>query len=303
MPTVDINRLKGNFGAAYVSALLSSECLVRPVAADTDVGVDLYCESVEDTDPFLHFWVQVKAGTKQCPVSKNGDVASCSFTRDHLNYWSRQPVPVFAALVPVDWPVLKSPAVYIINLTSQLLGKVPNRGKTLRSDYIWRPDNRDDVRQFLSERVPATSAQLQCRHGVVAPIPTLRPSYEYGVPDVPVMQFSGQIQEQIRRTAAFSILSLHDTLELNKDRKFRRLLASVVEQFGGGPNWETHMAMALSYHADGDFDPAAERYRRAKDSIESDPKLPGEATWQQWQEKIAKIEGLINKATQGEAVE
>jgi len=303
MPTVDINRLKGNFGAAYVSALLSSECLVRPVAADTDVGVDLYCETVEDTDPFLHFWVQVKAGTKQCPVSTNGDVASCSFTRDHLKYWSRQPVPVFAALVPVDWPVLKSPTVYIVNLTSQLLGKVLNRGKTLRSDYTWRPDNRDDVRQFLSERVPATSAQLHCRHGVVAPIPTLRPSYEYGVPDVPVMQFNWQIKEQIRRTAAFSILSLHDTRELNKDRKFRRRLASVVEQFGDGPNWETHMAMALSYHADRGFRRAVERYDDAKRSIAGDLKLQDKATWKQWQERIAKIDVLISKAAQREALE
>lgn len=46
MPTVDENRLKGNYGAAYVSARLSSECLVRPVAAETGVGVDLYCETV-----------------------------------------------------------------------------------------------------------------------------------------------------------------------------------------------------------------------------------------------------------------
>jgi len=52
MPIADTNRLKGNYGAAYVSARLSSECLVRPVAAETDVGVDLYCETSKDrADP------------------------------------------------------------------------------------------------------------------------------------------------------------------------------------------------------------------------------------------------------------
>ena len=302
MPTVDINRLKGNFGAAYVSTLLSSECLVRPVAADTDVGVDLYCETVKDRHPFLHFWVQVRAGTRQCPILKNRDTASCQFSLAHLRYWSRQPVPVFAALVPVKWPVKDSPTVYIVNLTSQLLVKVPNRKKTLRSDYTWRPNDPGEVSRFLSEVVPVTAAQLQCRHGVMAPIPTLRPSYEYGVPEIPVICFGSKIQLQIRRTAAFSILSLYETRELNKGPEFRRRLASVVEQFGDLGNWEIHMAMALSYHADGDYGRAVERYDRAKGSIKNDRNVQGESR-PRWQERIAKIEGLINKATQGEAVE
>jgi hypothetical protein len=32
------SRLKGNYGAATVMARLSAECLVRPVAVDTDIG-------------------------------------------------------------------------------------------------------------------------------------------------------------------------------------------------------------------------------------------------------------------------
>ena len=67
MPAIIPNRLKGNYGAALVSSRLSGECLVRPVAADTDVGIDLYCETVAEGHPFLHFWLQVKAGD-QCNV-------------------------------------------------------------------------------------------------------------------------------------------------------------------------------------------------------------------------------------------
>src|SRR5436190_24196044 len=119
MSSIDQNRLKGNYAAAYVMSRLSSECLVRPVAADTDVGIDLYCETVEGSSPFLHFWMQIKSGD-QCRRLNNGG-ASCSFKREHLVYWSRQPVPVFAARVPTAWPVQKDPAVYIVNITDRLL--------------------------------------------------------------------------------------------------------------------------------------------------------------------------------------
>ena len=68
MPAVTENRLKGNYGASLVMSRLSGECLVRPVAAETDVGVDLYCETVAEGRPFLHFWLQVKAGDHNLSV-------------------------------------------------------------------------------------------------------------------------------------------------------------------------------------------------------------------------------------------
>ncbi|MEE9159863.1 MAG: DUF4365 domain-containing protein, partial [Gammaproteobacteria bacterium] len=247
MDTVDTNRLKGNFGAAYVSASLSSECLVRPVAADTDVGVDLYCETIEDGSPFLHFWVQVKTAA-QCRVSEKRDSATCSFSIRHLNYWYRQPVPVFAALVPVDWPVAENPIVYVIDVTSRLLDGVPKGTATvtLKSDHIWRPGNREDVKDFLSTAVPTSAARLQCRKGVVASIPTLRPSYVLEAPLVPVTKFKQRILRQIRTTATRSILFLQELGELNLDSNFRKILASIVDQFGDDPHWENYMARALS---------------------------------------------------------
>src|SRR5262245_27943710 len=105
-----------------VMARLSGECLVRPVAVDTDVGVDLYCETVIESRPFLHFWMQVKAGD-QCEARGEATAASCSFGLEHLNYWLRQPVPVFAALVPTTWPVSCEPSIYVVDITSQLLAR------------------------------------------------------------------------------------------------------------------------------------------------------------------------------------
>lgn len=300
MPIVDDNRLKGNYGAAYVSARLSSECLVRPVAGDTDVGVDLYCESVEEGSPFLHFWMQVKAGA-QCRVSADGSSASCRFTTDHLGYWDRQPVPVFTALVPVDWPVARDPTVYVIDVSSYLLehGLRDQPTVNLDSDYTWCPGNRTEVRRFLAEAVPVSAARLQCRHGVVATKPTLRPTYEHHAPLVPVSRFKSAIHRQLRTTAASSLLFLHSYGELNEDRGFRRLLAAVVEQFGDDPHWENFMSRALSHHADSQFDPAIELYRRAKRAIENDPRvrdLPA------WKETIERIEEMLTKAQSQESI-
>ena len=280
MPTVDINRLKGNYGASYVAACLSSECLVRPVAGDTDVGVDLYCETVKEGKPFLHFWMQIKAGA-QCRVSEDRRSATCSFTVRHLSYWDRQPVPVFAALVPIDWPVTTDPTVYVVDVTSRLLYGVPDDQDTLslKSDFHWRPGEREDVRQFLTDAVPRSVARLQCRHGLIASNPTLEPEYERSSPFVPVSRFKEKILEQLRSTAARSLLFLNESDELNEDQDFRRQLASIVKQFGDDDHWENFMARALSHHADGEFEKASVMYEKAKQTIEDDPLVRDLPSW------------------------
>jgi len=301
MPIIDENRLKGNYGAAYVSARLSSECLVRPVAAETDVGVDLYCETVEDGKPFLHFWVQVKAGV-QCRLGQDLQEASCSFDVEHLHYWYRQPVPVFAALVPVDWPVTEEPAVYVVDVTSRLLGGVSgNRSSvSLVSDCVWQAGNREDVRQFLAHAVPAAAARLQCRNGIVASIPTPQPSYVIHSPIVPVTRFKGRILDQVRRTAARSILFLHALHEMGSESAdFRQTLASIVEQFGDDPHWENFMARALSCHADRRFDEAIGLYTKAIQCIQNDPNV---ASQESWREQVSKIKHLQDKARSEEAL-
>ena len=187
--TVDQNRLKGNYAAAHVAARLSAVCLVRPVAADTDVGVDLYCETLENYSPFLHFWVQVKSGA-QCRVSPDGRSASCYFSSGHLDYWRRQPVPGYAALVPIDWPVTADPTIYIVDITSHLLSVPEQAGGSLRAQYQWRAGRGEDIRIFLENYVLASAARLQCRSGVVAPTPSLAPPY------VQVVPFSARCQIQ-----------------------------------------------------------------------------------------------------------
>jgi hypothetical protein len=299
MPTVSEERLKGNYGAALVTARLSGECLVRPVATDTDVGVDLYCETVVEGQPFLHFWVQVKTGA-QCHLDRAAMTASCRFARDHLDYWFRQPVPVYAALVPTDWPVRVEPDIYLIDLTTYLLMAGlpdPYQSTTLSANTQWPAGDQDRVRAFLTEVVPDTTARLTCARGVVASSPTLTPQYVQRFPPVPVARFKDVIREQLRHTAAFSVMfSALAGDRTAEDQAFRRLLARIVEQFGHDPHWENFMARACSSHADGDYGQAVALYEDAIRCIRTDPELPSQANWSEWEARVNVIQALQDRA-------
>lgn len=284
MSTVDENRLKGNWGAAHVAALLSAECLVRPVAADTDVGVDLYCETVEESQPFLHFWMQVKAGA-QCRVAADRRTATCSLSRKHLEYWRRQPVPVFAALVPADWPVLEYPAIYIVDITCNVLQSrldPAQESLSLTSECVWSPGNRDVIKQFLNQVVPRNAALLKLKDGIVASIPSLQDCYFQSTPLASVACFTDKILTQIRKTAAFSIISLRYNATLaGKNEAFRRRLACIAALFDDDKHWETYAAQAFSCHIDGDCKRAVELYDRALAIISDDSSTHGVPWWEQ----------------------
>jgi hypothetical protein len=300
MPSADQNRLKCNFAESYVASRVSAGCLVRPVANGTDIGIDFYCETVEEGTPFLHFWVQVKSGD-QCRTSKDGQHATCSFEARHLEYWGRQPVPVFAALVPTKWPVEEDPIIYVVDVTTRMLGwkrgmPVP---KSLRSDYVWRPGHRNDVVRFLRDVVPVATARVRCKEGIVATAPTPTPSYENVAPAVPVTTYWREILQQIRRTAAFSINLLLALKVLDSETEelgqFRHTLASILEQFPNDPHWESLMARAISYHADEEYEKAVDFYTRAIYSIQDDPNVSGKA---KWRAQVKEVEEFRSRAGQ-----
>ena len=302
MTRVDENGLKGNYGAAYVALRLSSEeCLVRAVPSGTDVGIDLFCESVEGEKPFLHFWVQVKAG-RQCKVAEHGLSASCSLETKHLWYWYRQPVPVFVALVPTEWPVRSDPAVFVVDVTSYLMEHpFPQTDSlTMHSQFVWKPEDQDAIRDFLKTVVPVVSAKTLWRQGVIARIPTLQPEYVQSSPLPPLSGYRKQILHQIRKTAALSIISMWrgGTLKGHNSHA-RRTFARVVAQFEGDPHWENFMALAISHHADEEFEEAIRNYKRARQSIRGDPNVADEPSWQA---TLEEIESQIVKARSKKSV-
>lgn len=287
MTTVDRNRLVGNAAGARVADLLSASCLVRPVAADTDVGVDFYCETVHGDDPFLHFWVQVKGGASQCRILKDGLTASCSFDMKHLHYWLRQPVPVFAALVPESG---SNSRVFVVNVTRQLLEaglKDPQQSQTLRSDLLI--ESRDGARVWLDEMVPATTALMSCRRGVISSFPYLKPQYFKEMPTAPVDLYSEEILRQLRTTAAWSLMFMHRrrvlaSLELTD---FRSQLQRVLSQFPDDRHWENFAVQAYCSHIAGDFGTAIAFYDEAISDIANDPHCVEDPAWQAQQSMLA----------------
>jgi len=96
--TITDNQLKGNWGEQYIAANLSSQgCFVRHVTQGNDTGIDLYCETVKNNKPFLHFWCQIKTSKYYKRESKQ---ESFEPEKNHKEYWLAQPVPVFIFLVP-----------------------------------------------------------------------------------------------------------------------------------------------------------------------------------------------------------
>lgn len=273
MPRVSEQQLLANYGEALVAARLAAAgCLVRPVAHGTDFGIDLFCETVapgkaENKGPFLHFWVQVKTG-RQCTRDANG--YKCRFKRRHLAYWLRQPVPVFAALVPAEWPVKGgSSDVHVVDLTEPMVAqRVPQC--TLRATIAWPVNDLGSVRGFVQENVPRATALLALRSGVVATVPTLKPSYVQSVPVARVSGFRERILDQIRRTASFSTLFMAWAEESHGD--FEQHLLAVIGAFQHDRRrkWETYAALGWLHKRRGQTVEAMRQYQAAKSLIERD---------------------------------
>jgi hypothetical protein len=177
MPIVDENRILGNFGSYLVAHLLSQFCLIRPVAEGTDIGIDLYCETVEEKQGFLHFWVQVKCG-EQITLDGNGK-ACCRFMVDHLRYWNRQPIPVLAFYVPTSYPPSTPKNIFVANITEYLIDHDIKKGKSknVGSHFTITP-GADDWHYEFQQRLRATTALIKLRDdGIFSALPELEPKY------------------------------------------------------------------------------------------------------------------------------
>lgn len=186
MPSVDVNRLKGNYAQALATTWLSRMCLVRPVAEGTDIGIDLYCESIVDGVPYLHFWVQIKAITSSSiRVEGEERIARYSFDKRHLEYWDRQPIPVYALLVPIDsWPPNEPDEIFGVRVTEELVrGGLPitNSVTYHTKDRFERDSLDDDLRKFITEIVPWDTAALLLKRGIVAPLPSQPGRFPAGI--------------------------------------------------------------------------------------------------------------------------
>jgi hypothetical protein len=280
MPKIDKNRLKGNYATHVVASWLSRVCLVRPVAEGTDIGVDLYCESVVSETPYLHFWVQVKAITQKHIIQAEGkETVWFDFETKHLRYWERQPIPVYAFLVLVNkWPPVFPDRLYTIRITEHIIrNSIPTQSKKVRlktSDWADVKTIDEDLQQFVSTIVPSETAAMLLSRGIVAPIPYTQDTNEqhfvvrYGVPYLP------KILENIRDA---SIIGLHDALtseaNIPENKKIRKRFEAIASLFEDELHDFGLSMLVRAAHTDGEIDKAKNYILRALTRVEADTSL------------------------------
>jgi len=187
----------------------------RRSSTHSDVGVDLYCESLVGASPFQHFWAQVKAIPQDHIRKIRGqEEAWYAFETRHLRYWQRQPVPVYAFLVPViGWPPAFPSRVYGIKITDRLVREgIPARSTVTYSTSEWFDTDTidEDIGQFLSRVVPVDTVALMIPKGVVLPIEWPDEREETHYPSGLVMKHLDAIQDGIRQASEVCLRELID---------------------------------------------------------------------------------------------
>jgi hypothetical protein len=268
MPYADEKRVMGNYGVKALMKELSKSCLVRPVLEGTDIGIDLYCETLENPGkggrPFLHFWVQVKTMKERKPLS-NGAM-SFPFEVRHLKYWSRQPVPVFAFLIHVpNWPKTDSIyPFYIIDIkkhTFRNKGLLNGKSHKLRNDLIIHSE--EQLSGFILNVIPYITAAHKVPEGIVSSIPTIDPKYEIK----PVMDncytYLYNILWQIRRTSTSAIIGSYDHASDNDEvKRDIRKLRKIVNAFTEDKHYDTPSSLGLAFLMDKNYTEAKGFFER-----------------------------------------
>jgi hypothetical protein len=277
--TVDANRRKGNFAETIVAAWLSRQCLVRHVSEGTDIGIDLYCESLIGDSPYKHFWVQVKAiGEDNFEPGKS---AHYRFERRHLEYWAQQPVPVYAFLVPVVGTPPRDPEfIFGIRLSDHLVreGLPTTKTVTLSTEEGFSSSKiEDDLRGFIRNIVPYDTAALGLPKGIIAPIDEPDPGHLESFPKDLTLEHIDRIISTIRFAVEMSLADLVQAKDATKRLKSsRRTVESLARALHKDLNVIGLTALANSRFMEADFDGTKRFFDLASELIRKSVKDPDE---------------------------
>lgn len=303
MPIIDSNRLKGNQAAYMVAAALSSHCLVRPVGEGTDVGIDLFCEVREEhsQQPFLHFWVQVKTGAEQVKVVD--DLVKCSFKKDHLDYWVRQPVPVYAFLLLERDGKPDDGCIHVVSFVRKIIkGELPVSGqdsKVLAEDFPINPlpGSPWTVPGFIDYVRADHAIQQFVQLGVCSPLPSLKPEYVQHY----MMGFrTGRatlVADQVRRSLSLTMQDMLDAGHLDtQQERALSVLAEALKPFTAGIRadgfWEEHYgdytARGRYLKRVGERDRGNKLLNRAKEIVQGDEEFKKRV--KDWPELVERLD-------------
>lgn len=285
-----LSRLKGNRGEFAVATALSEQCYVRPVIGGSDTGIDLYCETVDadSGQPFLHFWVQVKSGG-QVRCTKKG--TCCSLGTDDIEYWLRQPVPVYVFLAP-DGELSSFSVISFARQHAQLKGSALKKesSKRVYADFTFDTTRVDE---FL-EKVRRDYAIRAAQTGVSIYLPQLKETYIRTPVQGVCSPYVAEIVDTIRRSASAGIADTLDAcakpIDIDQQPLLKVLLA-VMGPFTSAKNrndrinqnypevhWEDYVAVGRLLKQLGQDEKGNEMLNRAIHVIETDPKFQEDMT-------------------------
>jgi len=294
--------LIGNQAELFIAFLLSKYCLVRPVSSGTDIGIDLYCEIVNDNTPSTHFWVQVKSSVSDSITALKDKSVSYSFKSSHLKYWNFQPVPVFVFLIP-DFNNLNPNnfSIYVIDICEYLLNnKIKNqKSQTIRTKNLIR--SKLELENFLYNQVDITSARQKLNLGIIYPTPSSQNEYVKRLYPNGSARFADKILDTIRSSTSFILEELIQKENENPkdDNAFykRKRFAKILQTFDDRQNWEVHYFLGLSYLQDKEYPKALNSFEKSQKIIQLDPRID-QMAWtpnkMMVQSKIDQVKSLIN---------
>jgi hypothetical protein len=286
-----LNRLKGNRAEFLVASCLSRRCYVRPVASGTDTGIDLYCEALElaTCEPFLHFWVQVKSGGG---ISLHNSGAAFRFKCRDIEYWLRQPVPVYAFLVPEQTLTGAGTKAYVVDLARQkharrIVDRMEGRDEvTLHSDLDIDVGGHD-LDRFLEEVLKPDYVLRGAQSGTHSYWPQPQASYLRGGLVGICGPYAENFIEQIRRGASAVLRDLaSERAPTDEMKRQMAVCAAVLEPFTLAAtrqdlerqdyrewHYEDFIARGRWLHLSGEIPKGDEMLRRAIACVQDDDRF------------------------------
>ena len=277
--TITDEQLKGNWAEQYISANLASQgCFVRHVPQGHDSGIDLYCETIKDNIPFLHFWCQVK-------TSKNwkGKRKQLSFKPEkrHKEYWLTQPVPVFIFLVPDlrDEPNIP----YYICRALDLLNKE-------KINSFMKIESPKDLSTFLNEWLVSETFLWELKDGKVSHLRTPKKEYIIQFPSGVTHIFEPKLFESLHWTLwrlsqdiLFHDIDPKDMLEktiLNNDenerfrkaRPYMKALKILIED-KNDEHHQNYATIGVYYELEKEYEKSLKYYKESESIINRDPNV------------------------------
>lgn len=300
------SQLKGNWAEQYISARLAEKgCLVRHVPQGHDIGIDLYCETIEENTPFLHFWCQIKASEKW-----KGEEKRISFLakKGEREYWIKQPVPVFVFLVPDLRDELDRKFIpFYICRTDLSIDKT-------KIDSWKKIESTRDLSDFLRNSLPVLNFLWDLKEGKVSHIKTVKDEYTGFFPSFITQFFEDRLLYSLRSTlwrlshdimfpTEASLENFKKCIADDNERRIRSAepyvkayqIITEIQNYSSG-HYETPCITGLFSELKGELERALSYYEQALSIIERDKRIDtSQGPWRNAKEEIQQHIERIQK--------